>query len=74
MKTTKYALAAVLGLIALMVPSAARADDIILVTISDTYNNTPASGINCSSPCSETENATFEWDNTTNICEWVAYG
>jgi hypothetical protein len=68
MTTTKYALAVLLGLIALASPRAALADAIVQVTISGlTFSGSNS----CPLPsgkllCSETLDASFQWDNTTH--------
>ena len=60
MKATKYSVLAALLLVILAAPSTVRADSIVAVTISNLtfpcYQH----------PCSQTLNAVFLWDNTSN--------
>lgn len=70
MKTKTYALVAVLGLIALAAPSKVHADSIVDVTMSNlTFTGNNACGPSGSALCTQTLNATLQWDNTTNTLE-----
>jgi hypothetical protein len=63
-----YTLAAALALFTLAAPRPARADAVVRVVISNlTFQDYANNGACGSSLCTETFNASFLWDNTTNL-------
>ncbi len=66
MKTSKFGLAVALGLIGLVAPRVARADNILQVTISNlTFNGSNACGPSGTALCTQTLSESYQWDNTT---------
>ena len=66
MKNAGFALVALIGLISLVAPNAVWADDIVAANVSETFNGNSVCGPSGTSLCTESFNASFLWDNTTN--------